>query len=438
MDDPRWMAEAWRMLGKKEMRGEADNEEIVGLFRDVGRADVTSDDVPWCAAYVGACLKRAGHEGTGSLRARSYLEWGEVLSEPRIGAITVLSRGNNPDAGHVGFWIGETAEGPVLLGGNQSDQVSVAPFAKSRLLGYRWPREVSSLPSVTSRGAGLTFDKALVQVLAMEGGFTADPDDPGGPTNKGITLEVFSRHTGRKLDPATRATRVRELRAISDDLVREIYLQRYWRPSRASEMPAAIGFMHFDASVNHGLTGAARLLQGALTRQQPSLDVDGEIGPLTLGAAARADERRLLADFANERRARYRALPHFWKFGRGWLNRVDQTEARARMLMTEAEFTPVTSKPSTKGTTMTNTTGTGMPGKWWGQSMTIWGALLTALSTVVPVIGPAIGLDLTPDLVREAGEQLVSVVQAIGGLVGTLMTIYGRARANQTLALNRA
>ena len=87
---------------------------------------------------------------------------------------------------------------------------------------------------------------------------------------------------------------------------------------------------------------------------------------------------------------------------------------------------------------MTNTTGPGMPGKWWGQSMTIWGALLTALSTVVPVIGPAIGLDLTPDLVREAGEQLVSVVQAIGGLVGTLMTIYGRARANQTLALNRA
>jgi hypothetical protein len=67
-----------------------------------------------------------------------------------------------------------------------------------------------------------------------------------------------------------------------------------------------------------------------------------------------------------------------------------------------------------------------------------WGALLTALATVVSVIGPAIGLDLTLDLVREAGEQLVSVVQAIGGLVGTLMTIYGRVRAKQTLALNRA
>ncbi len=59
-----------------------------------------------------------------------------MLSEPRIGAITILSRGNNPDAGHVGFWIGETAEGPVLLGGNQSDRESVAPFARSCLLGY--------------------------------------------------------------------------------------------------------------------------------------------------------------------------------------------------------------------------------------------------------------------------------------------------------------
>ena len=71
--------------------------------------------------------------------------------------------------------------------------------------------------------------------------------------------------------------------------------------------------------------------------------------------------------------------------------------------------------------------------KWWGESITIWGAVITALSTVVPVLGPAIGLDLTPDLVRQTGEQLVSVVQAVGGLVGIVMTIYGRARATTVL-----
>ena len=71
--------------------------------------------------------------------------------------------------------------------------------------------------------------------------------------------------------------------------------------------------------------------------------------------------------------------------------------------------------------------------KWWGSSMTIWGAAITALSTVLPVLGPALGLDVTPDVVRQAGEQLVSVIQALGGLMGTLMTIYGRTRASHAL-----
>ncbi len=56
----------------------------------------------------------------------------------------------------------------------------------------------------------------------------------------------------------------------------------------------------------------------------------------------------------------------------------------------------------------------------------------------MPVLGPAFGIDLTPDLVREAGEQLIAVIQAIGGLLGTIMTILGRARANQALALKTA
>lgn len=79
------------------------------------------------------------------------------------------------------------------------------------------------------------------------------------------------------------------------------------------------------------------------------------------------------------------------------------------------------------------TISTAPTGKFWGQSVTIWGAAITALSTVVPILGPAIGVDLTPDLVREAGEQIVGVVQALGGLVGTLMTIYGRVRATTVL-----
>ena len=71
--------------------------------------------------------------------------------------------------------------------------------------------------------------------------------------------------------------------------------------------------------------------------------------------------------------------------------------------------------------------------KWWGQSMTIWGTMITAASTVLPIIAPLIGFDITPDVVRQVGDQTIQVVQAVGGLIGTLLAIYGRSRATQQL-----
>lgn len=71
--------------------------------------------------------------------------------------------------------------------------------------------------------------------------------------------------------------------------------------------------------------------------------------------------------------------------------------------------------------------------KWWGQSMTIWGALLTALSTVLPLLGPILGLELTPDLVQRLGQDVVMLVQALGGVIGTVLAILGRVRANTLL-----
>ncbi len=71
--------------------------------------------------------------------------------------------------------------------------------------------------------------------------------------------------------------------------------------------------------------------------------------------------------------------------------------------------------------------------KWWGQSMTIWGVLLTTVTTVLPTIGPLIGLDLSAELSRQLGDGIVRVVQSIGGLAGTVLAILGRARASAPL-----
>lgn len=71
--------------------------------------------------------------------------------------------------------------------------------------------------------------------------------------------------------------------------------------------------------------------------------------------------------------------------------------------------------------------------KWWGQSLTIWGTALTAVSTVLPLLAPLFGFEISAETVRQLGGQAASVVQGAAGLIGSVMAIYGRSRASQPL-----
>ena len=90
--------------------------------------------------------------------------------------------------------------------------------------------------------------------------------------------------------------------------------------------------------------------------------------------------------------------------------------------------------PTTTATADLTTTPLALPdSKWWTQSMTIWGALITAAATVAPVLGPRLGIDISPRMIQLFGEQMVGTAQAGGGLLGTILTIYGRVRATTPL-----
>lgn len=441
LQQPPWLAEAWRELGQREVAGNADNPRIMALYRDAGAAGIAHDETAWCAAFVGACLRRSGQTGTGSLMARSYLSWGEAMpaGEPApIGAVAVLARGPDPASGHVGFLVGETADHLMLLGGNQSDGVTVSAFARTQVLGLRWPAPLRSRaepalqPEATSSDG--RFEAALAHVLEMEGGWTDDPADPGGPTNLGLTLADLAAWRAVPVD-AARAALLDELRRLDVAAVRPIYRKRYWDACRADALPPGLALMHFDCAVNQGLARAARFLQGAV-----GASVDGEIGQLTLAAAATADQASALATYAAQRRAHYRGLPTFGRFGRGWLARVERTLARSLAASNTA------TSNSKDATPMSNATAGPVPSaaapvpteapassdaKWWGQSMTVWGAIITA--TVAPALGPLFGLDISADTIRNLGGQAAETVRAIAGLAGTLMTLFGRARAVQPL-----
>ena len=264
------------------------------------------------------------------------------------------------------------------------------------------------------------FDTCLAHVLVMEGGWTNDPADPGGPTNLGITLADFARYKQTPVTADTSPALIAELRTLTPTIAAIIYNTDYWIPAACADLPPAIALMHFDAAVNHGVGTAAHMLQQAVC-----VAVDGAIGPDTLAACQNQPASKTLDAYADIRRVRYRALSHFWRFGRGWLARVDATLAASRRLLT------VPTLPR-KDTPMPDTSPQTTP-KWWGDSMTIWGTLITAVSTVLPVLGPLIGLDITPDLIKLLGANVVATIQAVSGLVGTIMAIAGRARAVQPL-----
>jgi uncharacterized protein (TIGR02594 family) len=137
--EPPWLAIARQELGVKEIDGDGSNPRIEEYFKttSLGRRD---DGVPWCAAFVSFCLTRSGNSSIPSARAADWLKWGEWSPQPRVGCVVVLEPMEEGSSGHVGFYVGETNGDVQVLGGNQSNQVKISHYPKSKVhaKGYRW------------------------------------------------------------------------------------------------------------------------------------------------------------------------------------------------------------------------------------------------------------------------------------------------------------
>ena len=155
---PKWITEALKHVGTKEIPGSQHNSKIVGWWKAIKRGGIKSDEIPWCAAFVGGCLEAVGIISSRYESAASYKTWGIPLSRAVFGCVAVFSRAGG---GHVGFVVGIDQKGRLMiLGGNQGDKVSVVPFERQRVVSYRWPQAVPisdySLPLVTTAQASST------------------------------------------------------------------------------------------------------------------------------------------------------------------------------------------------------------------------------------------------------------------------------------------
>lgn len=172
------------------------------------------------------------------------------------------------------------------------------------------------------------FSACLAFTLQQEGGYSDDPNDPGGATNYGITLATLRSYTGNQnLGPA-------DIQNISMDTVRAIYQANYWNRMRCDALPTGVDLTVFDSGVNIGTGRSAEMLQTAAGLS--GSEVDGAIGPQTLAAVAQVAPAALIANLAGQQRAYYQSLANFPIYGKGWLARVDRREAAANAMATAA------------------------------------------------------------------------------------------------------
>ncbi|KUF12835.1 peptidoglycan-binding protein [Pseudoponticoccus marisrubri] len=123
------------------------------------------------------------------------------------------------------------------------------------------------------------------EIVAREGGYVNDPDDPGGATKHGVTIHTM-RRLGLDLTGDGRVDAA-DVRRLSRAQAVEIFLQHYFMSPRIAELPEALHATVFDMYVNAG-GNAVKILQRLLGEMGEVVAVDGKIGPQTIGAAARA------------------------------------------------------------------------------------------------------------------------------------------------------
>lgn len=172
-------------------------------------------------------------------------------------------------------------------------------------------------------------------IVAREGGYVNDPDDPGGATNFGVTIHT-TRALGLDLD-GDGDVDPGDVRRLTREQAVEIFLEHYYARPRIGMLPEPLQATVFDMQVNAG-ANAVKILQRLLRDMGLEIAVDGVIGPQTARAAHAALEAapgHLVDAYGIARRNYYYAIadrrPASRKYARrrdggkgGWILRAEE------------------------------------------------------------------------------------------------------------------
>jgi lysozyme family protein len=156
------------------------------------------------------------------------------------------------------------------------------------------------------------FAKAFAIVVGIEAGLSTDPADPGNWTGGAVNVGVCK---GTKYGISAAAYPNLDIANLTLDAAQALYRSDYWNEVKGDFLPWPLALLVFDCGVNQGVGIARTLMQSAL-----GVQADGDIGSMTLGAAA-ASTTYHAARFMLLRVRRYQQGPNVGRYGDGWIIR---------------------------------------------------------------------------------------------------------------------
>ena len=161
-EKPKWLeiaeqeAKRWGGKTEKEISKSFNYHKEVG----VNLSDLEGTDHAWCASFVNYCLQKANYAiFSPACRASAIATDANFvkIEKPFLGCIALIG------IYHVGFAyaVHATKNIPILLGGNQSDQINFTAFSESVTYylpkNFKAPDKIVALSSATTRELNAKF-----------------------------------------------------------------------------------------------------------------------------------------------------------------------------------------------------------------------------------------------------------------------------------------
>lgn len=159
------------------------------------------------------------------------------------------------------------------------------------------------------------FNRYAKKLVEIEGGYVNHPEDKGGPTNLGITLNTFRQYCGQ-------GKTIKDLRNMSYGTWCEIMKDMYWDKCLGDEIHnQALAEIIVDWCVNSGTVGLRKV------QEIVGVKPDGIAGPKTLSAINGANQKELFDRILSARNQFYvnivKKNPSQRVFMNGWMNRLN-------------------------------------------------------------------------------------------------------------------